>query len=70
MAMDRKMSRATNSLGIEVQAYNAHTGWVTMSGPFPTEEEAYAEMRKLGLLGGGSFRVYEALDHPSINRKD
>lgn len=64
------MSQATNSLGFEVQAYNARTGWVAMSGPFPDQEQAYDEMLRLGLLGGGYFRVYEALDHPSIQTKD
>lgn len=62
--------RATNSLGFEVQAYNAYTGWVAMSGPYPTEEEAHASMIRMGLLGSGFFRVYEALDHPTIQKKD
>jgi hypothetical protein len=62
------MSQATNSLGVEVQAYNAQTGWVAVSGPFADPEQAHIEMRKLGLLGGGCFRVYEALNHPSNNK--
>jgi hypothetical protein len=51
-----------------VQAYSHGTGWVDMLGPFPTDDEAYDEMRKAGLLGSGSFRVYEALDHPTTRK--
>lgn len=63
-------TRAVNSLGWEVQAFNRLTGWTAMSGPYPTQEEAHAAMARMGLLGSGNFRVYEALDHPSIPRKD
>lgn len=64
------MTQATNSLGFEVQAYSAQTGWKPFLGPFPDPDTAQAEMVKAGLLGSGHFRVYETLDHPATQRKD
>lgn len=54
------MIPATNTRGHEIQ-HLTPSGWIAIAGPFPTRDQARAQMDAMPKEAGVELRIYESL---------